>query len=183
MNWYRVSRLRGQIAVTMDKYKELYELTKESLAQSEDRFNAIDGKASSYLSILTLLVGAAGFFLKWVIDIFVPPGGVLDFAVVVLALGTTGTLVMSWYRAFQVLGVHRTRGIVLGDQTIEFFDTNPLIDIHYALAKENTVTWQANRAVNDAKATTLAAAYWWITACVALLLVVSALYLALRWIA
>jgi hypothetical protein len=45
------------------------------------------------------------------------------------------------------------------------------------------VTWQANRAVNDAKAATLAAAYWWITACVALLLVVSALYLALRWIA
>lgn len=111
-----------------------------------------------------------------------PPAGILGLAVAVLSLGTTGTLVMSWYRAFQVLRVHRTRGIVLGDETIAFFDKNHLIDIHYTLAKENTVTWQANRAVNDSKAATLASAYRWITATVALLLLFSSLYLALKWI-
>jgi hypothetical protein len=167
----------------MDKYAELYQLTKESLAQAEDRFNAIDGKASSYLSLLTLLVATAGFFVKWVVDRFVPPAGILELAMVLLALATTGTVVMSWYRAFQVLRVHRTRGIVLSDETIQFFDKNRLIDIHYALAKENTVTWRANRSVNDAKAAALASAYRWTTATVALLLVFSSLYLALRWIA
>jgi hypothetical protein len=165
----------------MRKYAELYQLTKDSLAQAEQRFNAIDGKASSYLAVLTLLVGTAAFFVKWVVDSFVPPVGIPHLAMVLLAVGMTGALVMSWYRAFQVLRVHRTRGILLGDKTIEFFDENRLIDIYYALAKENTVTWQANRAVNDAKAATLASAYRWITATVVLLLLFSSLYLALKW--
>lgn len=167
----------------MDKYAELYQLTKESLAQAEERFNAIDGKASSYLAVLTLLVGTAAFFVKWVVDSFVPPAGMLQVAMVLLAVGMTGALVMSWYRAFQVLRVHRTRGIALGDHTIEFFDKHRLIDIHYALAKENTVTWQANRAVNDVKGGALASAYRWITATVALLILFSSVYLALKWVA
>jgi hypothetical protein len=167
----------------MDKYAELYQLTKESLAQSEERFDSIDGKASSYLSVLTLLVGAAGFFVRWGVDTLVPPAGVLELTALALALGTTGALVMAWLRAFQVLRVHKIRGMILGDETIQFFDNNRLIDIYYALARENTVAWQANRAVSDAKAATLASAYRWITATVVLLLVFSTLYLALRWIA
>ncbi len=48
----------------MGKYKGLYDYSKGVFETEHDRFKSIDGKAAQYLSVLTLLIGIAGFFCQ-----------------------------------------------------------------------------------------------------------------------
>ena len=92
----------------MDKYEELYKLSKEVFNEEQSRFNQIDQKASYYLSALTLLLGVTGVFTNRLIKQFLPPHSRVEFVLFVLAVLIVISLVVSWLAIFSVLRVHAT---------------------------------------------------------------------------
>jgi hypothetical protein len=135
----------------MEKYKELYNLSKEVLNEELSRFDKIDDKAAKYLSILTLIAGVAGFFGKWLIDNFIPPKTIAEWALVILGAFLFIMLFLSWFLIFNVLRIHALVKMPLDAETIAFFDNNKLIDIYYALAKGNKDALAENRRTTDLK--------------------------------
>src|SRR6266513_5690859 len=119
----------------MDKYKELYDFARDAVAQSEARFDAVDAKASNYLSIFTILFGGAGFFVKWVADHLLPPQGSLRWALVILAVPTAGLVAATWLSLLRVLKVRRIRVLPFDDATVQYFRTNQLVDVHFNVAR------------------------------------------------
>jgi hypothetical protein len=167
--------------VAMSKYEQLYHLAKDLVEQTEARFDTIDAKAANYLSVLTLLIGAAAFFLKWVTDTLIPPAGVLQWTLSVVALGVGSCVVAAWLTVFRVLRSHRLRMPALNDEMIQFFDANEEVDIYYALVRRYEQAWAQNEMVNDTKPRDLARGYRLIILTVVLLTAFAALYTAYVW--
>lgn len=165
----------------MSKYAELYQLTKEEYRQSEVRFDTIDGKAANYLSVLTLLLGAAGFFVHWVAENLLPPRTWLAWILVAIALLTGAGLIIAWFLIFSVLRVHKFKIVQITDEMLAFFRENTQVDIHYALAKRFKEAWEENHAALDLKAERLARGYDWIVRTVTLLVLFSLLYASYIW--
>ena len=80
----------------MDKYKELYDLAREAAAQTEARFDQIDAKASTYLAVFTVLLGGAGYFVKWVADQLLPPRDPLQWLLTIRATSLGSQLRTGW---------------------------------------------------------------------------------------
>jgi len=135
----------------VEKYKELYDLSKEVLKEELSRFTRVDDKAAKYLSVLTLVAGAAAYFGKWVIDNLIPPKTVLEWALVIIAAFLCATIFVSWFLIFNALRLHNLTKLPLNDETIKFFDDNRMIDIYYALAKGNRDALKVNRDTTDLK--------------------------------
>lgn len=165
----------------MDKYQELYQLAKHLVEQTESRFDTIDAKAANYLSALTLLLGAAAFFLKWVTDTLIPLDGNLEWSLGILGVAETLSVVAAWWLVFRVLRIHRIRVPPLNDEMIRLFDEHEAVDIYYALARRYKDAWAENQTVNDAKLRDLALGYQAIILSVVLLLAFAALYAAYVW--
>jgi hypothetical protein len=165
----------------MSKYQDLYHLAKDLVEQTEARFDTIDAKAANYLSVLTLLIGASAFFLKWVTDTLIPPRGPLPWTLSIVALGIAGSVVAAWLTVFRVLRSHRLRMPPLNEEMIRFFDEHDEVDLYYALTRRYKDAWAANEAVNDAKLRDLARGYRLIIITVVLLAVFSMLYTAYVW--
>jgi hypothetical protein len=166
----------------MEKYKELYDLSREAVAQAEARFDAIETKASIYLSVLTVLVGTAGFFAKWAADHLLPPVGALSWLLVVFAGATVSCVAAAWFLVLQVLRVHRIRVLPLDDATLAFFRHNKLVDIYYALARDFAEAWQTNTGVNERKLQKLTFAYRMIMVTIVVSLVFGFLYAVRAWL-
>lgn len=165
----------------MNKYEELYRLAKDLVEQTEARFDTIDDKAANYLSVLTLLVGAAAFFIKWVTDTLIPPQQPLQWLLCVVAVAVTLCVVTAWWLVFRVLRIHKIKMPPLNDEMIRFFDEHDETDIYYALAKEYKGAWEDNQAVNNAKLRDLAIGYRMIIITGSLLLVFATLYAVYVW--
>lgn len=90
----------------MEKYKELYYLSKEVLNEELSRFNRFDDKATKYLSILTLVAGMSGFFGKWLIDNLIPPKTGLEWTLIVIGSLLFIMIFVSWFLIFNVLKMH-----------------------------------------------------------------------------
>jgi hypothetical protein len=143
----------------MEKYKELYNLSKEVLNEELSRFARIDDKAAKYLSILTLVAGVSGFFGKWLIDNLIPPKTTTEWALVILGAFLFIMIFVSWFLIFNVLRIHTIVKMPLDAETIDFFDNNELIDIYYALAKGNKDALAENRKITNQKSQRLYRGY------------------------
>lgn len=135
----------------MEKYKELYELSKEVLKEELNRFVRVDDKAAKYLSVLTLVAGAAAYFGKWVADNLIPPKTALEWMMVIIAACLCGAIYISWFLIFNALRLHNVKKPPLNDEMIKFFDDNRMVDIYYALTKGNRDALEVNRDTTDRK--------------------------------
>jgi len=162
--------------MSITKYKELYDLSLKVLNEEQKRFNRIDEKASKFFSIFTLLLGAYGFFGKWIIDNLVPPTTYLDNLLIIVAISILLTLFISWFKIFNVLRTQQTNKIPMDQPMIKFFYDNELIDIYYALTKGNKDALNKNLEVTKYKANELNNGYIFINITIILLGLFSILY-------
>lgn len=167
--------------LTMEKYKELYDLSKEVLNEELNRFTRIDDKAAKYLSVLTLVAGAATFFGKWLIDNLMPPKTALEWILIIVAFLLCVMIFISWCMIFNVLKLHDVTKIPLNDETIKFFDDNELVNIYYALAKGNKEALAKNRITTDLKSKQLYMGYNAIIACGLCLVLFLSFFIAYKW--
>lgn len=165
----------------MEKYKELYELSKQVLEEELNRFTRIDDKAAKYLSALTLVAGAAAYFGKWVIDNLIPPKTFLELVLVIIAASLCAAIFVSWFLIFNTLRLHNLTKPPLNDETIKFFDDNIMIDIYYALTKGNRDALKVNRDTTDGKSRRLYRGYNAMIFSVIFLVVFLTLFVAYSW--
>ncbi len=165
----------------LDKYKELYDLSKEVLNEERIRFHKIEDKSYRYFSVLTLLIGGNVFFSKWILEQLIPPKAILEW----LLLGSTFILfvilLISWLRIFKALKIHTLKNMPLNTEMITFFDENNPLDIYYALAKSNAEALNYNRDVLKKKVERLYSVYSLILVSVSLLVFIAILFVVYSW--
>ena len=76
-----------RVAQNLEKYRELYSLSKEVYNSELDRFHRVEDKASRYLTCLTFVIGIFGLFGKWIITEALPPSSLVEWLVIATSLG------------------------------------------------------------------------------------------------
>jgi len=117
------------------KYRELFEYSKEVYLEEIKRFDLITHKATQYLSVISVILGLALIFGKWLISELIPPTSLLSHAILFTSDILYISLVISWVINFQILRGGPLRKLPLNDSVIEFFRSNRRIDIYYAYAR------------------------------------------------
>lgn len=160
----------------MDKYEELYNLSKYLLSHEIDRQKRLDEKASKYLAVITILVGGYGFFANHLLNEMVPlkQWGSWEWVLGASIVSVLTALFITWVIIFKSLKIIELRQIPMNDEMITFFETHRPIDICYALTKGNKKALLENRNKVNRKAQQVSAAYKWtaITVVLFLLLVI-----------
>ncbi|MFC1833296.1 hypothetical protein ACFL2Q_01010 [Thermodesulfobacteriota bacterium] len=162
----------------MDKYEELYSLSKYLLNHEIDRHKRIDDKASKYLAVITLLVGIYGFFANWMLSEVVPiqQWDFLEWILALVILSVLLSLFITWVMIFRSLKVIELKQIPMNDQMIKFFDKNRPIDIWYALARGNKDALLENRKEVNRKAEQVSTGYKWTAVTVVLFFLLVSLF-------
>lgn len=128
----------------IEKYRELYEYSRDMHFKQIERANRIDQKAAMFLSALTVLIGFAGFFLKATIEVAIPPEGLMDYIFLGVTILSCVTVVGSWFSFLIVLRVRKLENLRLDSQILDFFQTNRRIDVHYAISKRASEAFSDN---------------------------------------
>ena len=168
----------------MDKYEALFQWSNEVLAKEHSRYHSADEKAAKYLAALMFFAGAYAFFAQWMVAALdlIPPRSGLDWALALIAGVELVAIVAAWFMTFSVLRVHPLRERPLNDEVIRFFDSNSMIDIHFALARANAAALAENRQRTDRKYDRLNTSYLLMKCIVWLLLALAAMYTVHQWI-
>ncbi len=157
----------------MENYKELYEHSKNVFNEELQRFSRIDLKASQFFTVITLLIGATGYFWKWLLDNTIPPKCLIDWTLFFLGILLSLFVLISWYFNFKVLRLQDLLKSPLNDETIIFFSKNRLIDIYYHMSEEYKNSLVHNRKITDNKSKYLSYGYKSIIISVSFLIIFS----------
>lgn len=165
----------------IEKYRELYNLSKEVLNEEQNRFHRIDNKAAQYLSVVTLFVGVDAFFGNWIINNLLPPNTVWEWILLIHGVVLFAATIVAWYTIFRVFKVHKMAKIPLDSHVISFFEKYSLLTIYFALAKRNEETLRINREATDRKSERLVHGYRMIIASVVILILFLISYGCYKW--
>lgn len=135
----------------LDKWKELYELSKEIFREEQTRFRRLDEKAAKYLTILSFFLGAAGLIGKWIANDLLPPNGWLEGLLATLGLLLIGSVFASWLLTFLVLRVRGVKEIPLHEEMLDLFVRNDLSTVYKTLAATNRRLLSENRRITKHK--------------------------------
>ncbi len=136
----------------MEKYRELFNLSKKVLNEEINRYRSLDEKAYRYLTALTFLLGMYGFFVSKLFPRLFPPHCFLDWLLVIILFLLFLFIVLSWFLLFSIL---RTACLATTPLNISFFEKNKLVNIYYSLAKTNREALLRNTRTNDHKSVLL----------------------------
>jgi hypothetical protein len=138
-----------------EKYKALYELSKEVLKEDDDRNKLIEDKAAKYFPGLVVMFGGYGFFAKWTIDTLFPLHSILDVIFLIDLTLITFLLLISSYLIFAILN---QREFLVRPIDIDLFDNEELDAIYRALSELNRSMLLKNRCNTNNKSNLL----WWV---------------------
>jgi len=151
----------------MEKYKELFNLSKEVLNEELNRFRSLDEKASKYLTALTVLLGMYAFFVSQLFPCLFPPSDTIEWLLVLTLFLLFISIIVSWFLIFKTLRIAYLSKTPL---SIKFFDNHRLVDIYYATAKTNQKALSQNRKTNNHKSKLLK--YGYSSMCVTMFLII-----------
>lgn len=163
----------------LEKYKELYDLSREVFSEELSRSASIDDKASKYLTVITFLLGAYAFFCKRILDSILPPKNLLEWLLFVISSLLLIFLTIAWFITFKIIMIHEFRKIPID---IDFFDNNELKEIYYGLSvgiKNNLII---NRDKINRKSKNLYYSYNLIRMIVVTLVILSLLFGVHAWL-
>jgi hypothetical protein len=135
----------------MDKYKELYDYAMDVLLKERDRFNRADEKAAKFSGMSVFLIGVNAFFSKTIIDTALPPHGSLEWLMVVVGAVALSFSASGWYVSNSVIRLSKFRSRRLDQDMLDFFRTNKLVNVYYALTKQIAAAYRENLGITDRK--------------------------------
>ncbi len=141
------------------KYEELYQIAKEDFASEIERLSRIEKKATALLSAVTLLVGVYGLVAKWALSQVLPPQDAFATAVLSVSLLAFIGLIFSWVFLFRVLTVDKRAAVAVDGPVVDFYDSNALVDIYYAMSKRIAEGDAHNRTLGGVKTKRLTLGY------------------------
>jgi hypothetical protein len=151
---------------SLEKYRELYAYSTDILLKEHDRFNRADEKASKYSTTFVFLIGIIAYFDKWIFDKLqwpaFPVGLPADLTLFMAGAVGLFALFLSAVGLFLTNHVMKLRPVVsrpLNQEILDFFENQPLLNIYYGLARENSKAYEQNKTATDKKYTILKWAY------------------------
>jgi len=184
-NDLEVEKLNQQ---TLEKYKELYNYSTDILLKELERFNRADEKASKYSTTFVFLLGIVAYFDKWIFDrlqwpdfpIELPPD-LLLFSAAVVGLFALILSVVGFFLSIQAIKLRPVVSRPLNKDMLDFFENQPLLNIYYGLARENSNAYEKNKEATDQKYTVLKRSYFLMKLVFALIAVLVLMYCLLSW--
>ena len=82
-----------------------YDYAKMSLEQELKRFEALDSKSNSFLSLISVVLGVLVTVIGWGFQKFFPPNTAMKCLIVLLLFLTTSSLSVAWYYLFKSIKV------------------------------------------------------------------------------
>jgi hypothetical protein len=131
----------------LKKYEELYELTKNGLADELEGLRQLEEKASRYLSVMGILLGISSIGVKVVIETILPTKTFFD-NVVTLTLFLF--LILAFSTILILFTVFKTRELShfpINAELIQFFTEHNFLDSIFALTRGNVQAVETNRSV------------------------------------
>lgn len=104
-----------------EKYKQIYQVCKDSFDEQTWRIQSLDGKAQSNLTLLGILLGAGIFKLDFVIQTFPKHSELLSKVWIILLLSVSGLLLTSVYFSIRALQLRGFKAYPQLDDIIEKF--------------------------------------------------------------
>jgi hypothetical protein len=143
----------------IQKYIELYELSKRGMDEELQGIRRLEEKASNYMSVLGLLLAASGLGGPFVFAQVLPIKTWLD----ALSLGAFLCFFASVFLAilslFRVIKTENLLHFPVNDDLIKHFEANSYLDAVFALTRSNIQAVQANRQVRSTKIRRLTMGY------------------------
>jgi hypothetical protein len=167
----------------LEKYRELYTYSTDILLKEHERFNRADEKAAKYSTTFIFLLGIVAYFDKWFFDRFQWPDSLVKLSsnwllFVADAVGLLA-LILSIIGFFLTIHAIKLRPVVsrpLDQSVLDFFENQPLLNIYYGLARENSNAYEINKKATDEKYTTLTRSYFLMKLVFALLVALTLIY-------
>jgi len=163
----------------LQKYKELFDLSKEVFSEELERSSRIDAKASQYLAILTFLLSVFALFGRDILDTALPPDDFLEWFLVVGSGVVIAIILLSWLFIFSALDKKEIRKIPIAT---EFFRTNKLVDVYYTMSRSIQENLIVNRKNTNRRLNNLTFGYKLIGAAMILLFVLFIVFVTHEWL-
>ena len=144
----------------LDKYRELYLLSKEASANEIDRIRRIEDKSAKMITLCGILIAFAGFVGKFVLGSFFPPNVIYDWLCLISFFSFVVAILYAFVNLLGVLNIINISIKPMNQQMITFFDQNSHINILYALAKSNAEAIAFNTKQYYKKLWKLKCSYW-----------------------
>jgi len=144
------------------------------------RFNRINQKATTYLSVISLLFGIASVFGQALIKGFIPPKSLLEWIILNLGVLIFISLSATWCIIFRA---YKFEGLLTPPlkELVDFYHKNELIDIYFAMSKAYANATNENIKVTNRKALLLDQGHKMIILTACLSMVFAILYFAQLW--
>ena len=163
------------------KYEHLYQLTKEGMQEELARFTRIEEKASRYLRVLGLLFVLGSFAGVSVLERFVPPTSLAEWATLTSALMFLGCVLVALLLSFSVMTVKRLKKIPITDELVTFYDEHAHIDIVDFLTRRNIEAVEYNTHITNQRTRRISWAYGFIIASMLLIAAFLSAALVVYW--
>ncbi|WP_434707231.1 hypothetical protein J3P75_14850 [Pseudomonas sp. R1-1] len=143
----------------MERYKFLYDLSRQALNEELDRFKKLEEKAGRFLSILSItIVGYTALNNAASTKIF-PVSGMLSYIFITLSVLTYIALFSACARLFRSIQLSRSPRVAIDDLTTQIIEKEDLITSYYQMAKTCQEAQQIARKQLDKKTELLLSAY------------------------
>ena len=146
-------------AEKLEKTKLIYELARNHYNEETERFRKLDEKAARLFSFVTIMVGAYGFFGKWLLDSLKLPLGSWDWGLVIIGLLVAIALVISWVCIISALPMFVWQKPSCDLETFKELSAERLINVYVRLARTYADCLAVNREKTGQKSVRLTSAY------------------------
>lgn len=164
-------------SIELEKYKEIYNLSKEVFDKELRRSEIIDEKASKYLTTLTLLLGIFAFFAERLINSNLSPYQCLDLIQIIICVILLFLIFATFIFVFLALKI---RSLTMIDLDTDTFLKHPTLDdLYYKMSKKIENIFRDNRDRINSKARKLQTGYI-LTLIIVILLVTLAILFIFR---
>jgi hypothetical protein len=142
----------SELEQEMQKYKELYDYSREVFFEELSRSKLVDDKASKYITALSATIGLYTLFGKWISAGVFPPGeSSVRWVCAITLILLFSALFVSLAVSILALKVRELRKMPLDEETIAYFEKNELISIYYAIAERTSEAHAVNIAITNRK--------------------------------
>lgn len=167
--------------VLVRKYEDLYKVTKEIFEREIKRDGSVEEKALRYLTVIGLLIAAAGYVTKEPLAGIVLPLSEFEYIVLLFILGFWLTLLSAAIIIFRVLSI-RDIHVPFNKGIVEYYDENSYLDILYASSLNHVELDQKNQIQTNRRARLLIAGHYFILSAILIFAVITGLTMTKAWI-
>ncbi len=129
----------------LDKYKELFVLSKEAYAQEIGRIRRLEDKSAIFASFCGVLLALIGLTGERVFNPFPHPYVIFSWICLISYLLFLSFLSYAFFNLIRTLRISKIYTNPMNQETLDFFNSNIQIDIIYALTRNYITAIELNK--------------------------------------